>query len=232
MAPILRRGVAGGEARGPRPGRALSGPEASSQGQPPRGHPPSRDPPTRHVPRTCPRWPTRATRPHTRRPHQTVHPLRAHARVHAPLLTHSRVRTHAHTHRQTHTAANTRTLARHTQTQARPHGDPRVRGLARPARVASCPAAAKPAGQRDRSRQRHGFPPGPFGAAWRAAPLGPLLTRACSLSTLARCGGHGRRAPGRPREDGLPVLGCAELGPVRGRSAVQRGPPADGWARR
>ncbi|XP_045864175.1 uncharacterized protein LOC123943846 isoform X2 [Meles meles] len=61
-----------------------------------------------------------------------------------------------------------------------------------------------------------------FSSKLRSSTLSPPGTARCDAGW----------AHGHPREDGLPVLGCAELGRVRGRSADQRGHPADGSARR
>lgn len=70
-----------------------------------------------------------------------------------------------------------------------------------PAPVACCPSAGSPKGPRDRTgRQTQGVVTDSFCPAWRAEPLGSLVTPAGDCSPFLRCSGHARLAVGREKK--------------------------------
>lgn len=73
-----------------------------------------------------------------------------------------------------------------------------------PAPVACCPSAGSPKGPRDRTgRQTQGVVTDSFCPAWRAEPLGSLVTPAGDCSPFLRCSGHARLAVGREKKASL-----------------------------
>ena len=187
---------------------------------------PSRNPPTRQLPRTCPRWPTRATRPHTRRTHPTIPQDRTYAHLCAPLRTHTRVHTHTHTrpHPQTDPHSRQHTHTHSALADSRP--TPR-----RPTRPRPCLAGARgflPGGRQacgtegqELAEARH--PPWPvLGSVASCAPGSAadacvLLVHTCQVrwARQARSRSARRRWPSCPRMRGARPGPRKECGPAR-----------------